>query len=126
MTLLLDTHFLLWMLTGSRRLQQYRWLEDQSPLGVSPVSLLEIQFLHEAGRVTARTPELAKAIGNDPRFVIDEPPLLPLVERALPFTWTRDPFDRLLCAHSTLRRVPLCSLDRRIRANHRLLPSALG
>ena len=77
------------------------------------------------GRLRASNPELAGAIAEDPRFVVDEPPLLALVERSLPLTWTRDPFDRLLCAHSELRRVPLCSLDRAVLEKHRLLARRL-
>ena len=121
MNVLLDTHFLLWMLSASPRLDEYPWVYEQAPLGVSPVSLLEIQFLHEVGRIQARNPDLSRAVASDPRFVVDEPPLLSLIERSLPMTWTRDPFDRLLCAHSELRRVPLCSVDRSIREHHRLV-----
>lgn len=126
MKLLLDTHFLLWLVTDSDRLDEFPWLRDAFPLGVSPVSFLEIGFLHEVGRIRAKTAELTAAVRSDPRLVVDEPPLLTLVERALPLSWTRDPFDRLLCAHSELRRTPLCSLDRRIRAHHGLLPGELG
>jgi hypothetical protein len=62
-----------------------------------------------------------EAVGGDPRFVIDEVPFVTLVSHALPLSWTRDPFDRLLAAHSTARRVPLCTLDRRIRRRHSML-----
>ena len=37
----------------------------------------------------------------------------------------KDPFDRLLAAHSEARRTPLCSLDRQIRSDHRLLVKEL-
>jgi PIN domain nuclease of toxin-antitoxin system len=40
--------------------------------------------------------------------------------------WTRDPFDRLLAAHSVARRSPLCSVDRDIRLNHAFLPPELA
>ena len=126
MNVLLDTHFLLWILGSSPRLDEYQWIHEHVPLGVSPVSLLEMQFLHEVGRIQARNPDLSLAVASDPRFVVDEPPLMSLVERSLPITWTRDPFDRLLCAHSELRRVPLCSLDRTIRRHHRLVSPQLG
>ena len=61
----------------------------------------------------------------DPHFIIDEVPLVALVEKALPLSWTRDPFDRLLAAHSDAQRVPFCSLDRQIRARHRFLVKEL-
>jgi PIN domain nuclease of toxin-antitoxin system len=66
-------------------------------------------------------PELSEMVMADPRFLVDEIPLLALVRRALPLDWARDPFDRMLVAHSAARRLPSCSLHDGIRANHRLL-----
>jgi PIN domain nuclease of toxin-antitoxin system len=80
-----------------------------------------VQFLTEVGRLEARTSEFAAAVGQDPRFVVDEVPLVSLIDRAIPLSWTRDPFDRLLAAHSEARRTPLCTLDRRMRAEHDLI-----
>ena len=125
MTLLLDTHFLLWILADSPRLAEHDWIAAHRPWGISPVSLLEIQFLSEIGRVEVRNPEFSETVLEDPRFIVDEVPLLALVMRALEMQWTRDPFDRLLAAHSVARRIPLCSLDRRVRESHRLLPREL-
>ena len=125
MNVLLDTHFLLWTVLHADRLQEFPWLEPYRPWGVSPVSFLEIQFLAEVGRLEVDQPGFTQAVATDPRFVVDEVPLLALVEKALPLSWTRDPFDRLLAAHSDARRVPLCSLDRRIRAGHRRLVKEL-
>lgn len=93
---------------------------------VSPVALLEIQFLDEVGRLEVEQPEFSRAVASDSRFVVDEAPLAPLVEKALPLSWTRDPFDPLLAAHAEARQVPLCSLDRRVRSNHRRLVRELG
>ncbi|MFC1662090.1 type II toxin-antitoxin system VapC family toxin [Gemmatimonadota bacterium] len=125
MNVLLDTHFLLWAVMGADRLQGFPWLNAYRPWGISPVSFLEIQFLAEVGRLEVHQPGFSRAVAADPRFVIDEVPLVALVEKAIPLSWTRDPFDRLLAAHSHARRVPLCSLDRRIRAGHRLLVEEL-
>ncbi|MGH7564295.1 MAG: type II toxin-antitoxin system VapC family toxin [Gemmatimonadota bacterium] len=119
---LLDTHFLIWLVVGSRRLEQYPWLDRYRPWGVSPVSFLEAQLLAEIGRLDLRSAEFADRVAEDPRFVIDEAPLLALVRHTLPLAWTRDPFDRLLAAHSSARRVPLCTTDRTIRENHPYLP----
>jgi PIN domain nuclease of toxin-antitoxin system len=125
MNALLDTHFLLWAVLGSNRLREFPWLDDLRPWGVSPVSFLEIQFLAEVGRLEVVQPGFAEAVASDPRFILDEVPLVALVEKAIPLSWTRDPFDRLLAAHSDARRVPLCSLDRRVRKYHRPLVKEL-
>jgi PIN domain nuclease of toxin-antitoxin system len=101
------------------RLRGYPWLTRYQPWGISPVSLLELQLLHESGRLAVRTPELLEKLRSDHRFVLDEPPLLALFEAALMLPWTRDPFDRLLAAHSSARRAELCTMDPVILVNHR-------
>ena len=121
MKILLDTHFLVWILTGASRLSSYPSLSGYLPWGVSPVALLELQYLNEIGRLQLKTAEFFKTLGDDARFVIDEVPLLMLVRHALPLSWTRDPFDRLLSAHSSARDIPLCTVDRALQAHHRLL-----
>ncbi len=121
MKVLLDTHFLLWIVLDVPRIDEFPWLDQYRPWGVSPVSLLEIQFLADVGRLEVRSPEFGEAIGADARFAIDEVPLLSLIDQALPLSWTRDPFDRLLAAHSEARRAPLCTLDRALREHHGLI-----
>ncbi len=119
--MLLDTHFLLWLLVGSPRLKKYPWLADRRPWAISPVSLLEIQFLHEIGRLEVDHEALTAALATDPRFVIDDLSLSIVIDAALSVEWTRDPFDRLLVAHSLARRLEFCSVDRNVLANHRLV-----
>lgn len=125
MTLLLDTHFLLWIVLGSGRLEAFPWLDRHRPWGVSPISFLEIQFLAEIGRAEVRNPGFTERLANDPRFVLDEVPLTTLVRQSLPLDWTRDPFDRLIAAHSLARRTPLCSVDRKMLRHHPLLAGEL-
>lgn len=122
--MLLDTHFLLWTVLASARLREFPWLTNRQPWVVSPVSLLEVQFLAEVGRVDVQ-PRFFDLLREDPRFVIDEPAFDALVRAALPLSWTRDPFDRLLCAHSLVRRMPFCSADQRVRRHHPLLAAEL-
>jgi PIN domain nuclease of toxin-antitoxin system len=118
---LLDTHFVIWITGGSGRLSSYPWIEQLRPWGVSPVSLLEIQYLAEIGRIEVRNPQFTDTLAKDPRFVIDEIPLVPLIRRAMELTWTRDPFDRLIAAHSSVRRLPLCTTDGNLRTHHPLI-----
>lgn len=48
-----------------------------------------------------------------------------LFQKALEPGWTRDPFDRLLAAHSLARRIPMCTADSDIQKNHSLIVSEL-
>jgi len=125
LTLLLDTHFLIWLVLGSKRIAKFPWLDRYRPWGVSPVSFLEIQFLAEIGRLAVRNPEFTNAVMSDGRFAVDDIPLTSLVRYALQLDWTRDPFDRLLVAHSSARRIAFCTTDRGIVSHHRLLPTEL-
>jgi PIN domain nuclease of toxin-antitoxin system len=121
---LLDTHFLIWAALGSDRLGQFPWLDAHRPWLISPVSLLEIQFLAEVGRLSVES-EFFELVRRDVRFAVDEPGLDTLITASLPLSWTRDPFDRLLCAHSLVRRTPLCSVDRTVLDNHTIMPREL-
>ncbi|MBI4420157.1 MAG: hypothetical protein HY560_04965 [Gemmatimonadetes bacterium] len=123
--MLLDTHFLIWILVESRRLAAFPWLADHRPWAVSPVSFLEIQFLGEVGKLEVDSRGLVERVGSDPRFVTDDVSIAVLIEHALPLQWTRDPFDRLLAAHSTARRLPLCSADQLVRRHHPYIPEPL-
>ena len=125
MTCLLDTHFVVWIVSKSTRLRNYHWLNDYQPWGVSPVSLLEIQLLAEVGRRHLDNPRFVQGFMTDSRFEVDDIPLTNLIQRSLDLTWTRDPFDRLISAHSLLRRAPLCSVDNGMLRNHKLLVAEL-
>jgi PIN domain nuclease of toxin-antitoxin system len=96
-----------------------------STVGVSPVSFLEIQFLAEMGKLSVRNPDFMNTVMDDARFTVDEIPPVALIRQALRLDWTHDPFDGLLAAHSSARRVALCTVDPRIHAYHALLPAEL-
>ncbi|MDP9121497.1 MAG: hypothetical protein M3O15_09045 [Acidobacteriota bacterium] len=124
--LLLDTHFLLWITMGSKRLADFPWIHGRAPWRISPVSLLEIQFLAEAGRIEGSGRAFENAVSQDRRFLIDEVPLAALIRHSFDLSWTRDPFDRLLAAHSTARRLPLCTVDGTLLRHHQLLAPELA
>jgi len=60
-------------------------------------------------------------VKTDTRFVLDDVAASVLFQKALSLGWTRDPFDRLLVAHSLARRVPLCTTDSMIQEHHTLI-----
>jgi PIN domain nuclease of toxin-antitoxin system len=121
----LDTHFLLWLVVDAPRLAEFPWLERYATWGVSPVSFLEVKYLGEVGKLDVEMDAFVEAVRKDPRFLVDDAPLLNLMLQALPLNWARDPFDRLLAAHSAARRKPLCTVDRIIREHHVFLPDEL-
>ena len=117
-TVLVDTHILLWLLTGSKRLRETPWVKQHEIFAISPVSFLEIKFLHEVGKIQVDLPQILSNLSRDPRFEIDNPPLEQICLKAIELSWTRDPFDRFLVAHSDYRRIPFGTVDRHIRENY--------
>jgi len=106
--ILLDTNALIWLAQDHRRARPLRNLQR---LHVSPASVLEVQFLAEAGRLRLSAGRSLDAITHDPRWRLDEPPAADWFLAACEFSWTRDPFDRLLAAHAWLRRWRLATAD---------------
>ena len=105
--ILLDTHALIWLGAGHRRA---RPLHGHGRLFASPASVLEIQFLVEAGRLRLRAASL-DAFADDPRWTIDDPAAAGWFRKAGDLDWTRDPFDRLLVAHARVRNWRLATAD---------------
>ena len=107
--ILLDTNALLWLQSRHRRSRPLsRWVEH---LYISPANLLEIQFLLEADRIRLRPNMRIDNLADDQRWVLDDPPAAAWFSVARELTWTRDPFDRLLAAHSRYRGWRLATGD---------------
>jgi PIN domain nuclease of toxin-antitoxin system len=98
--ILLDTNALIWLEQGHSRTRVLQ--RHGRRLYISPASMLELQFLIEAGRIRLRAGTLS-ALAEDDRWLLDDPPAAAWFDQAADLTWTRDPFDRLLVAHARLR-----------------------
>jgi PIN domain nuclease of toxin-antitoxin system len=106
--ILLDTHAVIWLVKGHRRA---RPLVALPRLYLSPVTLLELQFLAEVGRVRFADRFSPALLATDDRWQVDEPPAGRWFTNACDISWTRDPFDRLLAAHARLRGWKLATAD---------------
>lgn len=111
--ILLDTNALIWLLAGHKRAAKLP--KSERRFYVSPVSLLELRFLSELGRIRARSGELD--LEKDARLALDDPSSAQLFERAWSIGWTRDPFDRLIAAHASLRGWTLATSDAKMIEN---------
>lgn len=98
--ILLDTNALIWLEQGHARTRPLT--RSRQPLYISPANLLELAFLLEAGRIRLKRGTL-RALADDPRWTLDDPPAWPWFAEAIDLAWTRDPFDRLLVAHARVR-----------------------
>jgi PIN domain nuclease of toxin-antitoxin system len=109
--ILLDTNAVIWLVQKHPRARR---LEKLPRLFLSPVTLLEIQFLEEAGRLRSSHGPAAVMLAHDPRWRLDDPSTVKLFDAAAELSWTRDPFDRLIAAHAQLRGWKLATGDLRL------------
>jgi PIN domain nuclease of toxin-antitoxin system len=116
MTLLLDTHTLLWFLADDPRLSPAAKAALEDPANVrwlSPISLLEIALKVRIGKLHLPAPFAAlfpaRLTSADIHLLPREPDHIePLTTLPL---YHRDPFDRLVVATSLVEKLALVSAD---------------
>ena len=120
MSAYLDTHVTLWLYSGQteRLSKRATNLINRERVGVSPVVLLELQYLREIGRVTAVPRAIIMDLKRRLGLAVEDRSLETVMERALGLVWTRDVFDRLIVAQATLDDAELVTSDRLIRKNY--------
>jgi len=113
----LDTHVLLWLHATllDRFTARGRRLLEQNDLLISPCVKLELQYLFEIGRTTVPADLVVDDLEAQIGLGICDLPFGIVVNRALALGWTRDPFDRLICAQALCRGIPLLTKDKTIR-----------
>lgn len=112
--ILLDTNAVIWLHRGDRRVAALA--QRATRLYASPATILELQFLIEAGRLRLRAGASVIQLVHDDRWVIDDPASAAWFEKASEIGFTRDPFDRLIVAHARLRHWSLATGDRALLA----------
>ena len=81
---------------------------------------LELQFLHEIGRLRVKPAEIIKHLSAQIGLRLSDTGLERIIRAAAGMDWTRDVFDRLIAAESAATDIPLITKDRTIRTHHKL------
>lgn len=113
----LDTHVVAWLHAGdlSRLPPAVRRRLDSEELGVSPIVLLELEYLRKTGRLTVPADSILADLRQAIGLKLLTEPFAAVVQESLRHTWTRDPFDRLISAHALVGGYDLATKDRTIR-----------
>ncbi len=117
----LDTHALAWLYAGQteRIPATARKAVTENELLISPMVLVELQYLVEIGRFTDPVEQVLEILGRDLGLKVCDLPFPQVARRALAQSWTRDPFDRLIVSQAALREAPLVTKDREIHQHYR-------
>ncbi len=112
---LIDTHILLWDMTGSERLQNHHKdiLESNSRLFISTASIWEIAIKASIRKLPMPDDLLAQIYSSN----INVLPISP--EHALEVSHLphhhRDPFDRMLVVQAQMQNLTIMTMDKNIR-----------
>jgi len=110
----------IWLYAGNLDLFSPRIQRDleENTLLISPIVTLEVQYLHEIGRITAEAGEVIDELRRAIDLQISDTPFSQVVAQALRNTWTRDPFDHIITAQAALGQHRLLTKDRTIRDHY--------
>lgn len=115
--LMLDTHVVAWLYAGllEKLPEQAKEHIEREVLLVSPMAVLELQYLHEIGRLAIPGGAVLADLQHRIGLRVAETPFHLIASAALDLSWTRDPFDRLIAGHSLAENLPLLTADASIR-----------
>lgn len=120
MPIYLNTHVIIWLYAGATRKISRAALEliDNSELLISPMVTLELQVLHEIGRVAVTAQAIVSDLGRRLRLRTCDRAFSKVLEHVISQSWTRDPFDRLIVGQAAVGSNILITKDVLIRKNY--------
>lgn len=113
----LDTNALIWLVKAEhdRLSGPARQAIIREPPTVSPIVVLELQLLHDVGRIPFSPEAALEYLKAEFDLAISQTGLDLVISAARPLNWTRDPFDRLVCGAAIADGAGLITSDRHIR-----------
>ena len=121
-TVYLDTHAAAWLYEGAvKKLSKtaLNHIEHAGELLISPMVVLELEYMHERKRIVKSGAEIAQTLGSHFGVQVCGLPFAAVVQEAAGIKWTTDPFDRLIVAQaSAAGQSTLITVDECIRKNY--------
>lgn len=100
-----------------------RAIDQEDDLRISPMVLLELEYLHEIKRIKVPARRIVDSLAAEIGIKICDSPFADVARKAIEERWTRDPFDRLIVAQARLHAARLITKDRLLRSRY---PQALS
>ncbi|WP_370324391.1 type II toxin-antitoxin system VapC family toxin [Euzebya sp.] len=116
----LDTHVVAWLYESGAEAVPARIAArlDTETVRIAPPVVLELTYLHEIGRLTVPAATMLAHLSARLDVAPEDLSAADLFAAAIPLSWTRDSFDRLICAHSAALGIDLATKDETIHAHH--------
>ena len=118
-TVYLDTHVVVWLFSGEidKLSDKVCAIIEESELFISPMVVLELEFLYEIGRLRYQHDTILTSLSQSIDLKVCPLPFATVAKESTKYNWTRDPFDRLIVANAICNDSVLLSRDRKILDN---------
>jgi PIN domain nuclease of toxin-antitoxin system len=118
----LDTHVAFWLYAAAGNARLCSTAEEvvrrADDVRISPMVRLELQYLYEVDRIGEPPAPILDELGSRLGLVVCRADFSAVVHEAERYSWTRDPFDRLIVAQASLHGAPLVTKDGRIHEHY--------
>ncbi len=117
----LDTHVAEPLSRGSLGVlskEAARLVNRDSDIRISPMVVLELEYLHEIGRLSVRATQIVAALSSELGLSVCHRAFEDVAMQSTHESWTRDVFDRIIVAQARLARAALITRDADILAHY--------
>jgi PIN domain nuclease of toxin-antitoxin system len=117
----LDTHAAIWLYAGRLDLFKPKVLQliNDKQLCISHIVKIEMKYLSEISRINQHPDVIIDALVDEIGLVYSNNSIERIVNRAIHFDFTRDPFDRIIVADAAINNSYLITKDKYIRKNYK-------
>jgi PIN domain nuclease of toxin-antitoxin system len=117
----LDTHIAIWLHSKDMDRFSKKALAfiGENELVISPMVMLELQYLSEIDKLAFKPNEIFDHLQNEIGLSLDNQDFGQIISESMRFSWTRDPFDRIITASASLGHAPLITADKLIRKHYK-------
>ncbi|MES2204268.1 MAG: PIN domain-containing protein [Pseudomonadota bacterium] len=116
----LDTHVFVWLYAGLSEKFSAKAIDllNNHDLKISPMVMLETQYLYEIKRIQIPARQIYEDLHLRLGVTVANDDFSMITQNALNFSWTRNPFDRLIVAHAMALSALLLTADNAILENY--------
>ncbi|GAX59915.1 hypothetical protein SCALIN_C04_0404 [Candidatus Scalindua japonica] len=93
-------------------------LINEHDLFVSPIVILELQYLYEIKRITKKASDVIADLSNRIGLEVCNKDFINIITKATNLKWTRDPFDRIIVSNAALGGDVLVTKDQAMLNNY--------
>ena len=118
----LDTHVVIWLFYGftEKISVKAKKLINSSELLISPIILLEIEYLFEIKKISHKPDSIFQTLHREIGLEMCQVNFATVINHAGDISFTKDPFDRMIIAHAKSNDRRLITRDKQIRNNFNL------